>query len=76
MIFFTSLFDEWQMFCNAIVNEVKENMPNLLNKPKMHLLLHLVECMHDFGPVLFFVVKGIVVYKYHMFIDMLSSSRI
>lgn len=48
--FSPSLCDEWQMHCHAFVDAVKENMPNLLDKPKTHLILHLVECMHDFGP--------------------------
>ena len=32
----------------------KEHMPSLLQKPKMHLLLHLSSNMTDFGPASYF----------------------
>eukprot|EP00731_Ephydatia_muelleri_P019481 Em0012g306a len=48
--FAPSLSDEWRCLCQTFVNTVKQHMPHLLQKQKVHLMLHLVECMHDFGP--------------------------
>ena len=36
--------------CKEFIVAVKEFDSNLLLKPKFHLLLHLSECMRDFGP--------------------------
>eukprot|EP00731_Ephydatia_muelleri_P010822 Em0005g1408a len=35
---------------NHFVINVKHTMPELLNKPKVHLILHLVDCMVNLGP--------------------------
>ena len=37
--------------CQDFVKKVKEYMPSLLQKPKLHLLLHLSTNMDDFGPM-------------------------
>ena len=41
---------EWKEICKCFVNNVGEHRPEMLKKQKVHLLLHLVECMEDFGP--------------------------
>ena len=74
--FSPSLFDEWQMLCYAFVNEVKENI-----KPKTQLLLHLVECMHDFGPSFAFCGERYCcfqishVYRYAVILGLNHSTR-
>ena len=42
--------EEFQQICQDFVNTVKENSPELLKKLKIHLILHLVQSMCDFGP--------------------------
>lgn len=41
---------EYQQVCENFVRAVKDNSPELLKKVKIHLILHLVESMSDFGP--------------------------
>lgn len=40
----------YQLHCEEFLKVAKEFQPELLQKRKVHLLLHLVECMNDFGP--------------------------
>ena len=42
--------EECQLICTELVDSVMKNMPEMQYKLKIHLLLHLVECMHMFGP--------------------------
>ncbi|KAL5516745.1 hypothetical protein EMCRGX_G002152 [Ephydatia muelleri] len=44
------LYHEWKSICENFVISVKQTMPELLNKPKVHLILHLVDCMVNLGP--------------------------
>ncbi|KAL5502071.1 hypothetical protein EMCRGX_G008787 [Ephydatia muelleri] len=46
-IFKPSLADSCRDACHTFVNAAKRHMPTLLEK---HLLLHLVDCMIQFGP--------------------------
>eukprot|EP00731_Ephydatia_muelleri_P000658 Em0001g658a len=48
--FCVQLSEEWKGICCSFIDSVKTHMPLLLNKPKTHLILHLVDCMIDFGP--------------------------
>lgn len=41
---------EYQQICQDFVDTVKLNSPELLKKLKVHLILHLPQNMHDFGP--------------------------
>eukprot|EP00731_Ephydatia_muelleri_P001801 Em0001g1801a len=41
---------EWQSVCQGFVDAVKQHMPSLLQKPKTHMILHLVQCMKELGP--------------------------
>ncbi|KAL5496651.1 hypothetical protein EMCRGX_G012983, partial [Ephydatia muelleri] len=55
-------------------------MPHLLQKQKVHLMLHLVECMHDFGPTSAFNAERFELFNskvraYNVFSNRLSSSR-
>lgn len=50
MHFDPSMANEWKDICKKFLQEVKENRPEMLKKQKVHLLLHLVECMEQFGP--------------------------
>ena len=36
--------------CKSFVETSSQCMPEMLKKQKVHLLLHLVECMAQFGP--------------------------
>ena len=38
------------MCAKEFVDAVKHHMPHLLQRRKIHLLLHLVQCMNEFGP--------------------------
>ena len=40
----------YQLQCQEFLRVAKECQPDLLQKRKVHLLLHLVECMKEFGP--------------------------
>ena len=40
----------WKGICEAFVNAVSQHKPSMLKKQKVHLILHLVECMELFGP--------------------------
>eukprot|EP00731_Ephydatia_muelleri_P004715 Em0002g891a len=42
--------EEWQQLCEEFVKNVKDYMPALLKKQKVHTILHLVECMISYGP--------------------------
>ena len=39
-----------QEVCQQFVDTAKQYLPELLQKRKVHMLLHLVECMREFGP--------------------------
>ena len=41
---------EYQQTCQELLDTVKECHPQLLQNRKIHILLHLVENMRDFGP--------------------------
>ena len=41
---------EWQSVCQGFIDAVKQHMPPLLQKPKTHMILHLVQCMKELGP--------------------------
>eukprot|EP00731_Ephydatia_muelleri_P000135 Em0001g135a len=43
------LLDEWKRVCQGFVSAAKQHMPSLLEKQKMHLILHLVDSMVKFG---------------------------
>lgn len=36
--------------CKRFLQDVKDSRPEMLKKPKVHILLHLVECIRLFGP--------------------------
>jgi len=42
--------EEYRSVCQDFVDTVKDCQPELLQKVKIHLLLHLVDNMLDFGP--------------------------
>ena len=48
--FAMSLYEEWSKICVAFVEAIKMHMPELLQKQKTHLILHLVDCMRELGP--------------------------
>ena len=48
--FTLSVRDEWQGLCQEFFPNVKQYMPTMLQKQKAHHLLHLTECMEQFGP--------------------------
>ena len=41
---------EYKEICKQFVDIARQFQPELLQKVKVHLLLHLVDCMLDFGP--------------------------
>lgn len=41
----------WKNICQEFVNAVSEHRPAMLKKQKVHLMLHLVDCMEEFGPI-------------------------
>ena len=45
-----SLFSEWSGVCREFVEAVSHYQPEMLKKQKVHLLLHLAECVVQFGP--------------------------
>ena len=55
-LFIASLFSTtasksiYQQICQDFVSIIKQNSPELPKKVKIHLLLHLVQSMSDFGP--------------------------
>ena len=40
-----SLFSDWSGVCREFVEAVSRYQPDMLKKQKVHLMLHLVECM-------------------------------
>lgn len=36
--------------CTQFVDIVSQCQPNMLRKQKVHMVLHLLECMEEFGP--------------------------
>ena len=42
--------EECHEICQAFLTAVRQCQPDVLNKQKVHILLHLVDCMKDFGP--------------------------
>ena len=57
--------------CQKFVDAIKIHMPHLLQRKKKNLL-HLVHCMHEFGPSSAFnaeryvcVSKALCIYNYH-----------
>ena len=49
-----------QSLCNDFVTKAIAVYPELNRKPKVHLLLHLAECLNDFGPT-----SGFSAERYH-----------
>ena len=41
---------EYKSICKTFVEVVGTNFKDLTKKVKIHLVLHLVDCMVDFGP--------------------------
>ena len=56
---------------NLFVRNVKHTMPELLNKPKVYLILHLVDCMEKFGPCSAFCAE-IEVCSYFLFLKAIA----
>ena len=48
--FHLSSRDECQRVCEGFVSSIKEHFPHLQKNVKIHLLLHLIDNMVDFGP--------------------------
>lgn len=48
--FVASKMSHYWEICQSFIDAVKEGCPEMLKKPKIHLLLHLPDNMHDFGP--------------------------
>ena len=46
----TAEADTWQQICVGFVQTVKDFMPSLLRKQKVHYFLHLAESMENYGP--------------------------
>ncbi|KAL5506819.1 hypothetical protein EMCRGX_G008563 [Ephydatia muelleri] len=44
------LKEQWKSVCQNFIDSVKVHFPNLLRRPKMHLILHLIECLEQYGP--------------------------
>ena len=44
------LKEEWKTICQTFTSSVKLHYPELLKRPKIHLILHLVDCMAQYGP--------------------------
>ena len=42
--------EEFDRVCELFVDSVKAHMPNMLEKQKVHMILHLPECIRDLGP--------------------------
>ena len=55
---------EWQEICQDFVDAARQICPELLQKVKVHLLLHLVDCMVDFGPCSAFNTERCSLYLY------------
>ena len=45
-----AIYEQYQELCQILVNDIKLYMPQLLQKQKVHMILHLVESMKEFGP--------------------------
>lgn len=43
-------YDRWVKVCSDFVASIQEHMPQLAKKQKIHTLLHLADCMLNFGP--------------------------
>ena len=43
------MIGEVEEACKEFLMAVKDHDPRLLNKQKLHLILHLPECMNQFG---------------------------
>ena len=52
-----------QVECEKFVGLAQVHMPELLRKPKVHLLLHLEENMIDFGPASCFNSERLVKFR-------------
>lgn len=48
--FAPSKLAEWNNTCEFFVESVKCHMPEMLQKQKVHLFLHIVQCIIQFGP--------------------------
>eukprot|EP00731_Ephydatia_muelleri_P012809 Em0007g119a len=44
------LKEQWKSVCQNFIDSIKVHFPNLLRRPKMHLILHLIECLEQYGP--------------------------
>ena len=49
--------EEFERQCKEFVAAVSVFKPELLQKPKFHLLLHLPQSMEDFGPTMAFSIE-------------------
>ena len=41
---------QYRQICHNFVDAIRDHMPEMLQKPKIHLMLHIVDNMKDFGP--------------------------
>ena len=57
--FSQSRYREWKRITYEFVTAITRYKPELLKKQKIHLLLHLVDNMQEFGPTSAFVLRGI-----------------
>eukprot|EP00731_Ephydatia_muelleri_P021815 Em0014g406a len=44
------LKEQWKSVCQNFIDSVKVHFLNLLRRPKMHLILHLIESFEQYGP--------------------------
>ena len=56
--------EAWNQICADFVHSVRDFMPEMLQKQKVHYVLHLVQCMHDFGPSSSFCTERFGVVQY------------
>lgn len=55
MISYCNFYDpgkatEWKAICKTFVDTVSCYKPHMMKKQKIHLMLHLIDCMEQFGP--------------------------
>ena len=46
--------EDYEEVCETFVTTICNTYPSFKNKQKVHLLVHLVECMDEFGPTAVF----------------------
>ena len=52
--------------CYDFVSKATTVFPNLKRKPKIHLFLHLVQCLEDFGPTSSYSAERCVLVPLHV----------